>query len=86
MLVLPAYSACDVTQSILARILALLRLEALCLGAAGRKSNDDFDADVKKMAEQWVGALAAQDVDQAWLAWRRSWLNHERAVGSHELP
>jgi hypothetical protein len=32
------------------------------MGSAGRKSNHDFDGDVKKMAEQLVGALAAQDL------------------------
>jgi hypothetical protein len=32
------------------------------VGSAGRKSNHDFDGDVKKMAEQLVGALAAHDV------------------------
>ena len=32
------------------------------MGSAGRKSNHDFHGGVKKMAEQLVGALAAQDV------------------------
>jgi hypothetical protein len=32
------------------------------MDAAGRKSNHDSDADVKKVAEQLVGALAAQNV------------------------
>jgi hypothetical protein len=31
------------------------------MGTTGRKSNHDFDPDVKKMAEQLVAALAAQD-------------------------
>jgi hypothetical protein len=32
------------------------------MGATGGKSNHDFDGDVKKMAGQLVGALAAQDI------------------------
>jgi hypothetical protein len=32
------------------------------MDATGSKSNHDFDGDVKKMAGQLVGALAAQDI------------------------